>query len=356
MSYARVGGAHSNKGRFAGGSPARDIDPPRATTFYDPFAGAALRSEWTTLLGTLAPVAGALQASALATDTYNMVSNPEFTADTAGWAAGGAGASIARVDSSVDPGADSTLAGALDKWCLKVTNGGAIASGGQTLASIIGCTYSFAGLGYAPSVPNTQVNAHELQFITTDTGTGEDAWEALAWQGVAVITSHPIYGRCLGANVGDVTYWDDLAVYQQSAIAVVGAGKPDACITANMISPGAAVVPRALVLRATDELNFVRLLMLPNTAGTDCILETVTDGARATLGSADIDWTPGGTDSVRVFAAGYNYVVEHMKAGAAVWTSALTGATTSFSTGASFGVQLFGAGTDAFADVTIQPR
>jgi hypothetical protein len=313
-----------------------------------------MRQEWITLLGTLTPNAGALRASAIAADAYNMVGNPELTAATTGWAASGAGAAIARVDSSVDPGVDSTTAGAADKWVLKVTNGGAAAGGTQVLSSIIGGTYAYSGLGFAPAA-NTQVNAHELLYITTDAGAGEGAWEALAFTGVAIITTHPITGECLGASAGDVTYWDKLNVNLQSAMACVQFGAPSVAVTANMISPPAAVTPRAIILRVQDSLNFVRLLLLPNTLGTDTILETVTNGVRSTLASADIDWTPGGTDGVRAMVTDNDiYTVEHMKAGASVWIQAFTAASASYNTNAAFGLQLFSAGDNAFADIEIR--
>jgi hypothetical protein len=83
-------------------------------------------------------------------------------------------------------------------------------------------------------------------------------------------------------------------------------------------------------------------------------LETVTNGVRAKLDSADIDWTPGGTDGVRAWITSHDtYIIEHMKAGAAAWTPALTGNTSHGHSSAAFGVQLFSAGDDAFADMAI---
>jgi hypothetical protein len=236
---------------------------------------------------------------------------------------------------------------------LKVTNGGAEASGTQTLASIVGASYTFAGIGYAPAA-NTQVNAHELQFITSDAGAAEGIWEAFTWQGIAIIATHPVVVKCLGANAGDVTYWDRINVFLQSAMSYVQFGSPNAAIVASMISPGAAVTPRGILLRVQDSLNFVRLLLLPNTAGTDTILETVTNGVRATLASADVDWTAGGTDGVRVLVTDADvYTVQHMKSGASVWTTALTATSASFNTNGAFGLQVFSAGDNAFADIAI---
>jgi len=326
---------------------------------YDDFSGAAPASWWTTLLGTLATSGGALRASAIASDTYNMFTgnNPEFTTDIAGWTPL-AGGTLTRVDSSVDPGAPS---GGADNWCAKLvtdgTNNVYIAS--ATLTAIPGSQYYMSCRGYSPSA-NTYVLSAALSAVggglfTSWPNTLEDVWQTLS--GTGVTTSVGILARAYtrGNNAGDTSYFDAFTCYQQSGLGYGNLYTPNALVTANMISPAALTTPRAILLRVTDALNFVRLLLLPNTAGVDTYLETVTAGVRATVASADVDWTPGGTDRVRVLVQGNNYTVEHMKAGASVWTNAFTTATASFNTNTLFGVQIFAANDNSFDDILIQP-
>ncbi|MFA5053401.1 MAG: hypothetical protein WC565_05045 [Parcubacteria group bacterium] len=325
---------------------------------YDDFSGAAPANWWTTLLGTMATNAGALRANAIASDTYNMVLNPEFTTDTIGWG-GGSGSTIARVDSAVDPGVASTTASAADDWCLKVTNTAGTDGKGiySTTGGIIGATYQSMCIAYAPSA-NVVVNAARLRAVdggSTVAVTAEDAWRALTITGITPIATPNVAVATWGATATDITYHDKVAMYLQSTIAYGNLYTPNAMITASMISPAALVTPRAVLLRVTDALNYVRLLLLPNTAGNDTTLETVTAGVRATVQTADVDWTPGGTDKVRVLVQGNNYTVQHMKAGAAIWTNAFTTATASFNTNTLFGLQVFVATDNSWDDILIQP-
>jgi len=60
---------------------------PGGVVFIDTFDTPALLPEWTTLLGTPANNAGALQATATADDAYNLALNAEWTVDTSNWTA-----------------------------------------------------------------------------------------------------------------------------------------------------------------------------------------------------------------------------------------------------------------------------
>lgn len=324
--------------------------PASAAGFYDDFSGATPRAEWTTLLGTLATNSGALRATALASEGYNRVSNPEFTSNTTGWTAGGAGGAIARVDSTVTPGTGS---GGADVWALRVTNGGVAAYGYQSIVTMAGAGYIFSCRAYAPSA-NTQPNATRQTWVSAVGGSAEDTWQTLSGSMTATGTVHTMYLFCLGATVGDVTYYDAINAQFQLSGLTYNLGKADAIVTASMISPAALTTPRALYLRGSDALNYVCLRLAPNTAGTDTVLETVTAGVRATVASADVDWTAGGTDQVRVTISGNDYTVEHKKSGAGSWTTAITTSTASFNTNTLFGPMVWAAADNSWDDILIQ--
>jgi len=94
-----------------------------------------------------------------------LCTNPELTTDTTDFAAS-AGDSIARVDSSSDPGVDSTTAGASDKYCLKVTNasGAGEAQGGYDKSIFTAGDFYIASLiAYSPSA-NTSVGYDQLRL------------------------------------------------------------------------------------------------------------------------------------------------------------------------------------------------
>jgi len=276
--------------------------------------------------------------------------------NTAGWTANNS--VLSRVDSTADPGAAS---GGADNWCLKVVDAGAAANGYQQIILIPGAAYAMAARAYAPSA-NTVVNAAGIGLGITGTGGityvqigGEDAWTALSGTYTAPQMTNYLQLTCVGGANNDIAYFDAVTCYQQSGLGYGNLYTPNALVTASMISPAALVTPRAILLRVTDALNFVRLLLYPNTAGTDTILETVTAGVRATVASADVDWTAGGTDKVRVLVQGNAYTVDHMKAGASTWTTAFTTTTASFNTNTLFGVQIFAATDNSFDDILIQP-
>ena len=81
-----------------------------------------------------------------------LITNPELAVDTTDWA-NSTGDSISRVDSSSDPGTDSVTAGANDKWCVKLVNGGGVECQAYYDKSIyeIGRLYRASMLSYSPS-------------------------------------------------------------------------------------------------------------------------------------------------------------------------------------------------------------
>jgi len=323
---------------------------------YDDFSG-TLGSWWTTVLGTLETSSGALQAATVAGDAYNIVSNPEFTSALTGWGAAN-GAAQARVDSATDPGSSS---GGADSWCDKLTD--STAAGfplvQMPIGGIAGATYTLAGRVYVPSTNTQAANAaigiadSTLRVVSTT----EDAWTAVSITGYAAAAAAlRLWLRYGDSTAGDVAYWDAISCIIQSAILTGNIYNPNALVVVSVISPAALVTPRAITLRVVDELNYVRLLVLPNTAGNDCILQTVTAGVIANVadGVADVDWTAGGADQVQVFVQGNTYTVQHMKSGASVWTTAFAATTASFNTSTVFGVQLFAATDPSFSAFKVE--
>ena len=170
---------------------------------------------------------------------------------------------------------------------------------------------------------------------------------------VTVRVNDGIYLSNQSATGGDLAHYDQAWAVMNSAILYADAYAASRRMVAGVISPAALATPRGLVLRYQDVNNYVRLLILPNTAGTDTYLETVTAGVRATIQSADIDWTPGGTDYVRVAVNGNLYTIEHMKSGATTYTLAFATGCASFAESRNFGVQIFAAADNSFSDVYI---
>lgn len=317
---------------------------PTPIGFQDDFIGPSPASWWTTLLGTLATNSGALRASAIASGG-EMIPNNDFL----NWVGDNPTDWTVVGEVGVDPMV--TQAGpSLARW---FTSAGVSIYAYPTVPRVV------SGATYAYSVVVTAVAAGTGAL--TQLGTDQFCtWNA---PGTVAGTKTLTLGTGLkGASVqrnsagvaNDFTL-DSVSLKLVSAAIYVNLGTPNATVTASMISPAALVTPRAILLRMTDELNFVRLLLLPNTAGVDTYLETMTAGVRADVQSADVDWTPGGVDQVRVTVSGNNYTVQHMKAGTSTWTTAFTAVSASFNTITNFGLQVFAAADNSFDAVNIRP-
>lgn len=151
------------------------------------------------------------------TFSANNNSNPEFTTNTASWY-GSAGATLARVDSTTDPG---TVSGGTNAYCLKVTNA-STSQGGATNASLgtveVGALYKVTALLYSPST-NTQSDAAKLGIYnaayvpyTTLLTTVEDSWVQVSAYVRPTSTTMILRVVFIGGTVGDVVYADSVNV------------------------------------------------------------------------------------------------------------------------------------------------
>ena len=313
----------------------------------------AVDGRWTALLGTPEVVGGALRAAAMTLDAYNLVQNPELTTNTDGYF--DTACLLTRVDSAIDPGASSVAAGALNDWVLRVEASGAGSGTGYEVipaVAIVGSgAYRLSALSYSPSA-NANSNAARM-FSSTHLGgqnlrtAVQDAWAELAFDTTAVAApADPLAQvqlRTQTTTAGDKTYWDRVWLQLYSMLLVHRHRSANVQIDSEIIMPAVATTPRAIVFRVADSLNYWRVRVQPNVAGTDLWLEYVEDGAIVPVDSADIDWTADDTDELRVACHGTTIIVSHRKSGAAVWTDAITALGMTFNQTAQYhGVQLFG--------------
>lgn len=103
---------------------------------------------------------------------------------------------------------------------------------------------------------------------------------------------------------------------------------PNMRLTAAMPMPAApSVVPRSIWVRGADELNGWEVRITPNTAGNDLSIIEWVAGVQTPRASADVDWTAGAVDNVKVETHANAITVFAMKDGAASWTQVATWAT-----------------------------
>ena len=287
-------------------------------------------SKWTAANGTLSVNSGKLRADTRANWGNNIVTNPEFATSLTGWGACN-NCTISRVDSSTDPGVNSTGNGALDKYVLKVVvTGISDPYMGWVVTSIPGISVAASAIGYAPS-SNTSVNAAKLWLY----GTGypntavstEDTWQSLTVTGVNVnggagwLRTYPYNGT---ATIGDVAYFDSFTAYRQNSIALFqGWASSSAVLTYDLPQPATGVVPFGAIVRYTDPLNYWEVRVAPNTATTDTWIIEVVNGVETTRASGYVGWTAGQTDQMRVTLNGTAIFVEQKKYGASAWSSVI---------------------------------
>ena len=319
------------------------------------------------VVGTLAVSGGALQAASAGDWLGNIVVNNELTTDTTGWIAT-SGASIARVDSGGDPGANS---GGADKWVLKITSADGSEFRGARFAftAIQAATYRAAGRAFAPST-NTGTELATLNMLSVDSWVAsssvrvaaEDAWLALSGvQAVANTTSPQLrlgFQGSAGIATGDVIYGDSFFCYRQNTPALVAGWQSSNFVaTLDHISPAAGVVPFSKMVRYTDPLNYWEVRVLPNTAGDDLTIWQITNGVETPRAAADVDWTSNGLDQLRVVAEGAVIGTEHKKAGAGSWTTGPSWSAATQGQGApGVGVMFWGTGTGRLAAMEVVAR
>jgi len=117
------------------------MQPP--SIYIDDFGGVSPR--WQSLSGTLAVNAGALRAATLGDWLGNLITNGEFTTDTAGWDQI-APATLTRRDYATAPDIDPT--GGVDNFGLEVLAATGYAR--QALMLTVGVTYTAYVRCYSP--------------------------------------------------------------------------------------------------------------------------------------------------------------------------------------------------------------
>ena len=279
---------------------------------------------FTNLLGSMAAVGGYARGSALAADGKEILTNVEFSSDLAGW--GNYNCTSTRVDSSIDPG---VLSPAADKWCAKIIYTGASSSFYRELsAGILYAIYRVTGYLYEPSGSSGGRIAHTYPAVEVSVPS-TDAWHHLTVTGTGA--THPTIGaRAEAGHLGDGTLYADGMSLQLTYTLAYHPFVPNATLNWGVVMPAALTTPRILPFRITDALNHWLVRILPNTAGTDCYLIERNAGVETTRASADVDWTAGATDEVRVIARGQSLQVYHRKSGATTWTLACQYTSASF--------------------------
>ena len=156
-----------------------------------------------------------------------LLTNPELTTNTTGWTAS-AQMTIARVDSSIDPGDDSSGHGSVDKWCLKATNGVVSPSFYQAITNSIGMLLKIGTIVYAPSA-NTKVNCGGIVYGggVTIQNTSEDAWNTISGYWTPTTANGTIYGNVRNVagdyTENDIAYFDALTTKRVTAPSASGA-------------------------------------------------------------------------------------------------------------------------------------
>ena len=311
-------------------------------------------ANWTPVVGAAADGV----ASALGDWLENLVVNGEFTEDTAGWVT--TETTISRVDSAVDPGVPS---GGADGWAAKVAKTTTTASRYAycTVSTVLGAKCRLAALGYAPSTNDTD-NAAFVYWVAPEWTTAgnirlyvEDSWEQI---GAALGPfSDASGGRLLfavfGESSGDIVYYDGVEVYRQNTPLLSPHRAASGVWTWAITQPAApSVVPWSAIVRYLDASNYWEVRTAPNTDGNDLELVEVVAGVETTRAAADVDWTAGETDELRITARGTTIGVEHRKHGETVWTAGLSYASaTAHQTASQYGQMQWGTGEKRAASV-----
>jgi hypothetical protein len=262
----------------------------------------------------------------------NLPSNGEFTTDTAGWTIQG-GRTLARVDSSVDPGVAS---GGADVWCGKtvaatVAIGSVYAPPVGVAAGVVGAFYRAAMLFYVPNT-NSALNVIQLRVynsipLEAMSGVSPPAFDVWSWLETSSVS--PLAGtgeitirvRFAGI-VGDTACFDKVELYRQnSVLRILDWDDPSGRFTLDMPVPAAGVVPFSWLTRIQDALNYYEVRVTPNTGGLDTRLYQVVAGVETPLVEVDVDWTAGGADKMRVISEGNGIIVDVKKATDTGWST-----------------------------------
>lgn len=162
-------------------------------------------------------------------------------------------------------------------------------------------------------------------------------------------TSSNIYVYAYSSAAVGSCYFDDISVCRANTVATLaGWGSPNITATLDLPQPAApSVVPFSFITRYVDALNYWEVRVTPNTAGNDLEIIEVVAGVATQRAAADIDWTAGQTDQMRVTVRGASIAVEHKKFGASSWTAGASYATMATGlTATAHGLMFFGTGVN----------
>lgn len=312
---------------------------------------------WQAVVGTLQVSSGALQAATIGDWGVDIVGNGEFTTDTTGWA--GVRSTISRVDSGADPGASS---GGADVYALKVvadTDSGstsyAAQNAGQT--SLVGGYYRTAMRAYIKSSNGSKVITLSGPHYVASYCSTTDAWTACTNTGVAIAAARPRLDiATTGKAIGDTIYLDAIHCLRQNSVSLLrGWVSPDFEATLAHISPASAVTPFGFICRYTDSLNYWEVRILPNTAGNDLQIVQVTAGVGTVRAEADIDWTAGETDYIKITAKAGTISADHMKHGESSYSTGTSYASaTQGQTSAQLGVMFYATGVSRLGSLVLK--
>ena len=305
-------------------------------------------ANWTPVVGAAADGV----ASALADWGLNLVVNGEFTEDTAGWSANAG--DITRHDSSVTPGVASPGA---DPYCLGVVSTNVNTSASRSGTSVAGARYNLSALTF---LPDTYISSSGARFgFAGGTPSSMDFARLLGeWQykevvGVLASGSQFIfYLFNRSEEEGDAVYFDAVQCYLQTTPLLSPHRAASGVWTWAITQPASDVVPWSALVRYVDPLNYWEVRTKPNTDGNDLELVEVVAGVETVRAAADVDWTAGETDELRITARGTTIGVEHRKHGETTWTAGLSYASaTAHHTASRYGQMQWGIGEKRAASV-----
>ena len=283
---------------------------PRSRRFVDTFSG--VNPRWQIHTGTLA-VSSGLQAATIAARGLQLLTNPGLEAPYSGgvatgwvaYTAGGAGATLSEEPVDV-------YAGLSAQKCITVAETPVRYNGFRQIgvALITGATYS-RSFWYKS----------DTNFVHNISGWISVSLAA-AWTQYTnnfVVTSNN--GFIVASTKTSTILVDDASLKRANAVATLrNWPSPNGVFTLDMPIPAAGVVPFSAIVRYVDDLNFWEVRVTPGTAGTDLELIEVVAGVPTVRASADVDWTNGSTDQMRVVARGASIGIEAKKSGAGSWS------------------------------------
>jgi len=218
------------------------------------------------------------------TQGTELITNQEFTNNTTGWLT--TDVSIDRVDSEVDPGANS---GGSDKYCGKVAKTAAsfTTRAYQSLAgSGAGKWYRMAAKLYSPSA-NSVASGALLSGINIIPSSGiytilEDVWEFHIYtaRGTNAVS---LALQVRGNTSGDIAYFDSVSVKEltfTSCLAFPKVGAANSTVTAK--ATGSAGVPFGVV-RNLDSISNPQNFIIGYVVNNQAFLEKCVSGTYTNL-------------------------------------------------------------------------